>query len=212
MEITVESPECSLPREAETVGKVETAVMKQREFDFDSLIRPMETRMMRSIWRIVRQREAAEDALQDALTIIWRKRRTVARHPNPQALLLKIAVNAAYDAVRKSRRRLRREIAGLPEKLADDSSSSISKESEDRSLRADILEAIASLPKRQATAVLMRIVEEQSYEEIARGMGCSETTARIHVMRARAALTRRLARFHPGLVDGREEGEKEIVS
>jgi len=210
MEIAVESRERSLPREAETVGKVKTAAMKQREFDFDSLVRPMETHMMRSIWRIVRQREAAEDALQDALTIIWRKRGTVARHPNPQALILKISINAAYDAVRKSRRRLRHEISSLPEQCPDGTASSVSKESEDRSLRADILEAIGRLPKRQATAVLMRIVEEQSYEEIARGMGCSETTARIHVMRARAALTRKLARFHPGLGNGREEGERRL--
>ena len=212
MEIAVESPERSLAQEVETGRPVEAAAMKQREFDFDSLVRPMETRMMRSIWRIVRQREAAEDALQDALTVIWRKRGTVARHPNPQALILKISVNAAYDAVRKSRRRLRREIAGLPEQCPDDTASSVSKESEDRSLRADILEAIGHLPKRQATAVLMRIVEEQSYEEIARGMGCSATTVRIHVMRARTALSRKLARFHPGLADGREEKEKETVS
>ncbi len=90
------------------------AAMESREFDYNSLVRPMESRMMRSIWRIVRQREAAEDALQDALAVIWKKRDAVARHPNPHALILKIAVAAAYDAVRRNRRRLRYEIAGLP--------------------------------------------------------------------------------------------------
>ena len=212
MEIVFESPERSLAGGRTTHRPIEAAAMKQREFDFDSLIRPMEARMMRSIWRIVRQREAAEDALQDALTVIWRKGGTVARHPNPQALILKIAVNAAYDAVRKSRRRLRREIAGLPEQCPDARCPSVSEQAEARSLRADILEAIGRLPRRQATAVLLRIVEEQSYEEIARGMGCSATTVRIHVMRARAALSRRLARYYPGFADGREERERESVS
>ncbi|NTU51536.1 MAG: hypothetical protein HGA94_03750, partial [Candidatus Aminicenantes bacterium] len=49
----------------------------------------MEPRLMRTIWRIVRQKEAAEDALQDALAAIWKKRDAVARHPNPQALILR---------------------------------------------------------------------------------------------------------------------------
>ncbi len=110
------------------------------------------------------------------------------------------------------RRRLRREIPGLPDQPADDSAAPFTKESEDRSLRAAILAAIGRLPKRQAEAVLLRIVEEQSYEEIARGMNCSETTVRIHVMKARAALTRRLARHRPELAGGRQGTGKEAVS
>ncbi|MDD8011809.1 MAG: hypothetical protein PHX73_11995, partial [Acidobacteriota bacterium] len=56
-------------------------------FDYDSLIKPLEPRMMRTIWRILREKQAAEDALQDALAVIWKKRGTVARHPNPPALI-----------------------------------------------------------------------------------------------------------------------------
>jgi RNA polymerase sigma-70 factor, ECF subfamily len=188
------------------------AAVDIREFDYDVLIRPMEDRMMRSIWRIVRQREAAEDALQDALTVIWKKRDTIARHANPQALILRISIDAAYDALRKNRRRLSHEIPGLPDEAADDLAAPVTKESEDRSLRAAILEAIGRLPRRQATAVLLHIVEEQPYREIARGMGCSETTVRVHVMRARAALARRLARQRPDLVAGLEGTRKEAVS
>lgn len=210
METAAVSPDRSLVVRDVTCRPIEAAAMVNRKFDYDGLVRPMEPRMMRSIWRIVRQREAAEDALQDALAVIWRKRDTVARHPNPQALILKISVAAAYDAVRKSRRRLSREIPGLPEHLADRSAAPVTQESEDRSLRAAILEAIGRLPKRQATAVLLRIVEEEPYEEIARTMGCSETTARIHVMRARAALARRLAQHRPGLAAELERTREEM--
>jgi RNA polymerase sigma-70 factor (ECF subfamily) len=99
----------------------------------------------------------------------------------------------------------------MSEQLTDDSAVPVTEELEDRSLRADILAAIGRLPKRQATAVLLRIVEEQSYEEIARGMGCSETTVRIHVMRARAALLHQLARLRPDLPGGDEVTKKEAV-
>jgi RNA polymerase sigma-70 factor (ECF subfamily) len=212
LDIAAAGPDRSLAILRETPSPVEAAAMENREFDYDGLVRPMESRMMRSIWRIVRQKEEAEDALQDALAVIWKKRDMVARHPNPQALILRISVAAAYDAVRKCRRRLSHEIPGLPEQAADDSAPPVTKGSEDRSLRAAILEAIGRLPKRQATAVLLHLVEEQSYEEIARGMDCSETTVRVHVMRARANLARRLARHRPGLVAEFEGTRKEAVS
>jgi len=193
-----------VPRRADAV--------ETQEFDYDALVRPLEPRLMRTVWRIVREKQAAEDALQDALTVIWKKRDAVARHPNPQALMLRIAVAAAIDAVRKSARRLRHEAPGLPGDRADEAAPPVTKGTEDRSLRAEILEAIRRLPKRQATAVLLRVVEEQTYGEIARAMDCTEPTARVHVMRAKTALTKILAGIRPGL--GRDPGGsgKEHVS
>lgn len=172
--------------------------VESREFDYDALVRPLEPRMMRSIWRIVRQREAAEDALQDALTVVWKKREAIARHPRPEALILRIAVSSAYDAVRKSRRFLRHEVHGLTDPGDDGIPAAAEKGLEDRELRAAVLAAIGRLPRRQATAVLLHVLEERSYEDIARAMGCSESTARVHVMRGRAGLARRLSRQFPG--------------
>lgn len=186
--------------------------MASREFDYDAIVRPLEPRMMRSIWRIVRERQAAEDALQDALTVVWRKRRAVDRHPNPEALILRIAVSAAYDAVRKSRRRLRHEVPGLAVDRADGAAPPVTQGLEDRGLREAVLGAIARLPRRQATAVLLRVVEERSYEEIALAMDCTEPTARVHVMRGKAALAKALARLVPGLAGGTGKGGKEPVS
>jgi RNA polymerase sigma factor (sigma-70 family) len=187
------------------------AAMDEKEPGYDDLIRPVEPLMMRSIWRIVRQREAAEDALQDALALVWRKRRVVARHPNPRALILKIAVDAALDALRRSRRRLRHEVQGLPFEAAERSELGIERTLENRLLRAAVLEAIGRLPKRQAAAALLRLVEEQPYPEIARVMGCSEATVRIHVMRARSSLAARLAKLRPGGGWGKEEPDKETA-
>jgi RNA polymerase sigma-70 factor (ECF subfamily) len=209
LETAAVSLDRSLALAREVRRPIATAMMENREFDYDALVRPLESRMMRSIWRIVRQKEAAEDALQDALAVIWKKRDAVARHPNPRALILKISIAAAYDAVRKNRRRLREEIPGLPGEPADGSAAPAGREAEDRGLRAAILSAIGRLPKRQATAVLLHIVEEQPYEEIARAMDCSETTVRVHVLRGRGALARRLAALRPDLAAGGGETKKE---
>jgi RNA polymerase sigma factor (sigma-70 family) len=195
-----------------TVGPAEAAAMENREFDYDALVRPLESRMMRVAWRIVREREAAEDALQDALAAIWKKRDAVARHPNPQALILKMTVAAACDAARRRRRRLAHEIAGLAEDRSPDAAAPVTKAAEDRALRTEILEAIGRLPERQATAVLLRVVEERPYEEIAMAMGCTEATVRVHVLRAKAALARRLAGLRPDAADPAEGNREERVS
>jgi RNA polymerase sigma-70 factor (ECF subfamily) len=200
------------PAPLKYIGSIESAAMGNPEFDYDVLVRPLEPRMMRSIWRIVRERQGAEDALQDALTVIWKKRETVARHPNPRALILRIAVTAAWDVLRKNRRRLRHEVPGAPEERADDSAVPVSKEEEDRNLRAAILQAIGRLPKRQAEAVLLHVVEGQSYAEIAGAMDRSEATVRIHVMRGKAALVRRLAGLRPGSETKPERNGRETLS
>jgi RNA polymerase sigma factor (sigma-70 family) len=205
----VPGPGIDLPAALDYIGPGKAVAMEKREFDYDVLVRPLEPRMMRTIWRIVRQKEAAEDALQDALAVIWKKRDAVARHPNPQALILRISVGTAYDAVRRTRRRLSHEIPGLPGDRADDAAPPVTKGAEDRGLRAAILEAIGRLPKRQATAVLLRIVEEQPYEEIARAMDCTESTARVHVLRAKATLACSLAHLRPDLAGQLEENRKE---
>lgn len=196
-------------------GPERAVAVEAREFDYQALVRPLEDRMMRTIWRIVRDREACQDALQDALAVIWKKRDTVARHPKPEALILKIAVSSACDALRKTQRRLRHETAGLSERLADGSIPSVTKTLEDRDLRTKILGAIGRLPKRQAAAVLLHIVEELPYGEIAEAMSCSESTVRVNVMRGRERLAQALAQEIAGLGVGRgrqEEGPKEVAS
>jgi RNA polymerase sigma-70 factor (ECF subfamily) len=177
-----------------------------RAFDYDILVKPMEGRMMRSIWRIVRNREAAEDALQDALALIWKKRDAVVRHPKPEALILRIAVSVAIDAVRRSRRRLSHEAAGLPDDRAGDPAPALQSLIEARDLRASVLAAVGRLPRRQAAAVLLHVVEGQSYEDVARAMGCSESTVRVSVMRGRAGLARQLAGELAGSGPRRKEG------
>lgn len=174
--------------------------MRSKDRSYERLIGPIETRMMRSIWRIVRDPQEAEDALQEALTVIWRRLSRICRHPNPQALILKICIDAAYDSLRRWNRHHRffdREVA---RQLGDHADSSAEHPVEGivrRETEAEVLQAIARLPRKQAVAALMRIVQDQPYDQIARALGCREATVRIHVSRARTRLSRWLAHLNP---------------
>ncbi len=155
---------------------------------YERLVQPVEDQMMRSIWRIVRNPEDAKDALQDALAAIWKRLDRVRRHPNPHALILKICADSAYDTLRKRMRRSTRETSSQPPEIASGAESLAPEQLIEQQEEEEILSAITQLPRNQAVCVLMRFVQERSYQDISEAVGCSPTTARIHVTRGRAKL------------------------
>ena len=176
-----------------TPGNAVSVQMTDERSLYDRLIAPVESRMMRTIWRVVRHDQLAEDTLQDALAIIWRKRKRIETHPNPEALILKICLNCAYDTLRKGERQRRHQELSKRTVSAEQNQNNASQDLEKKQAVAEVLKAIGRLPRNQALAVLMRIVQEQSYDAIAQTMGCSETTVRIHVSRGRKRLSQWLA-------------------
>lgn len=60
-------------------------------------------------------------------------------------------------------------------------------------LTANVRRAISQLSPKQARAIVMRYLEQQGYEDIARNLGCSEAGARSNVSKALAALKDKLA-------------------
>jgi RNA polymerase sigma factor (sigma-70 family) len=163
--------------------------------DFERLVRPLESQMLGTIWKILRNPEDVADAHQQVLLRIWRRWDKVRTHPNPPALVLRICTQEAYDLLRKRVRNGWREDLATHEPTLQDPKPIPRETVEGREIRAEILKAIAKLPKKQGLAVLMRIVQEQSYSEIAAALGCSEISARTQVARGRNRLAERLSRF-----------------
>lgn len=178
-------------------GCSEAAFVKNEKLSYEELIAPIESRMMQSIWRIVRNPETAEDTMQEALTIIWRRLDRIRNHPNPHALILKICLNSSYDSLRKRFRHRQKESLGTLDRLPAPSDSDAAVALVGKKMEAEILSAITRLPRKQAIAVLMRIVQGEPYDAIAEALGCSEKTARVHVSRGRGRLSRWLSNLIP---------------
>jgi len=160
---------------------------------YDEMIAPMEATMMRSIWRVVRNTDLAEDCLQDALAAIWKKRFLIRLHPNPPALILKICLNTAYDSLRKLERVRRHtdlsRLDNAPAPREDDTDRGL----EAREIEGQVQQAIRRLPRKRALAVMMRLIQEESFEAIAQALDCSEVTVRIHISKGRAQLRKWLS-------------------
>jgi RNA polymerase sigma-70 factor (ECF subfamily) len=170
--------------------------------DYDTLIGPIEEQMMRSVWRIVRDPDDADDAFQEALANIWKRLERIRKHPNPRALILRICMNAAWDTVRNRMRRKEHPAADTILETVVDGSPSAAEQIDAEEKRREILRAIGELSKNQADAILMRVIQDQPYKDIADALGCSEVTARGHVNRARVRLREALSHLLPTSFQG----------
>ena len=168
------------------------------EVEFARLVLPHRARMQRAIWGVLRDAGLAEDALQDALVILWRKLRVLRHHPNPEAFVLRVSIDAARDQWRARRRRdaRARPLEALRRTPARGDDLAIDPV-EQAETRTAVLAAIDRLGSRQASAILLRAVEDEAYSDVAQALGCSEATARVHVQRARVKLRQWLGHLRP---------------
>jgi RNA polymerase sigma-70 factor (ECF subfamily) len=173
--------------------------MNDRQQEYERLIAPIEDRMMRAVWRVLREPNDAEDAFQEALLTIWKRWDRIRAHPNPHALVLQICIHAAHDMLRRKVRQGKwLEPVAIPEEISDPSASVVQNMAGAQQ-NAQVLGAIGLLPKNQARAILMHAVEEIPYGDIASALGCREVTVRKHVARARARLRRLLSHLIPAV-------------
>ena len=99
-----------------------------------------------------------------------------------------IAMRRARDWKRQLFRRRRHEED--QERLAEEMEGDAPRGPDPRAVpvRRLLDQALTRLPERQRAALLLREVEDLSFREIGEALGCTETTARVHHLRARKAM------------------------
>ena len=171
--------------------------MEDQRLEYERLIAPIEERMMCAVWRILRNRDDAEDAFQEALLAIWRHWDRIRTHANPHALVLRMCIHSAHDMLRRrARDRKRKDSDAVPEQLPD-AGISVVQALSDAEQSAQILRAIGHLPAKQAQAIVMHAIEKIPYSDIAQAMHCGEASARKHAARARSRLRTLLSHLSP---------------
>ncbi len=156
---------------------------------YHRLIRPIEKQMIGIIWRIIRDPDEVEDVFQEILAQIWARLEKIDRHPNPQAYILLNCVTCSYDALRKRVRRHRFEvfIEDIKEKLLPTQSCDFIDKNDQK---LGLHQAIALLPPKQGQAVLLRAMEDMSYDLIGSILSCSAATARSHFSKGKDKLSK----------------------
>ncbi len=140
--------------------------------------------MVRSVAVYSGSLELAQDATQEAFARALVRWRVVSGYDRPGAWVRRVALRCVTRHRRRSdsERRAR-------ERLAPPAGNEI----EQSIASADVARAIATLPRRQRAAVVLRYYEQLDIDEIAAVLGTAPAPARVHLHRARARLAVLLA-------------------
>jgi RNA polymerase sigma-70 factor, ECF subfamily len=174
-----------------------------KEVAYRELLRRYERPVFSLIYRMVRDRAAAEDLAQETFVKVLNALDSYRPEYRFSSWIFKIANNAAIDHLRK------RELAtlsldGAPDAItatdvqatalqATDHSPSPLAELEARELGTAIEQAVAKLRPDYRACILLRHVEGRAYEEIAEALDLPLGTVKTYIHRARLELRDHLA-------------------
>ncbi len=151
------------------------------------------TAIYRVALSIVRDPALAEDVTQDTLLKAWQALPTFRGESSLKSWILRIAHNNAISTLRR-RRDVLREPAEMPETMTAES---VETRVQQRAALRDFEEALDRLDDLSRSVVVMREVEQMTYEEIAEALGVSLPTVKTRLLRARRTLAAALGEWKP---------------
>ncbi len=155
--------------------------MKSSEFKL--LVMPYSDRIYRMAYRLMENREEAEDIVQEVYLKLWGLRTELVKYNSIEALSIRITRNLCLDCLR--RRKVNR-AAIDSEKMKGDGYSETPSELLERKEEAKVIHSlIAALPEPQRSLVHMRHMEGKDYDEIARMVNMNVNAIRVSISRAR---------------------------
>jgi RNA polymerase sigma-70 factor (ECF subfamily) len=150
---------------------------RSRDEYFDEVFVRHYGRLVRSVTVVTGDQARAEDAVQEAFQRAFARWRRIGRYDKPEAWIRRVALNRARDLARSERRRKRREErAAGPDAVTDPEP------------HPEIVPALAQLPDRQRTAIVLHYLEGLSVSDTADAMGITDGAVKFHLNRGRQAL------------------------
>ena len=155
---------------------------------FSEIVDRYKNRLMNTIVRMISSQQEAEDIVQETFLRVYQHRDSFDFRHCFSTWLYTIALNLARNELRKRKRFKFFDIFDM-----QGHESEISVEMKLPSNISKVLEtAIESLPEKYKTAFMLRDIQEQSYEEVAKIMNIPLGTVKSRVNRARALLRDKL--------------------
>jgi len=160
---------------------------------FGEIVRSYQRAVYRVAWGLTRNASDADDVTQETFLRAWQ---AIGRFRVGEPLypwLSRIAVNAAFSLMRRRRRRPETPLeplmdAGRQWATGDDPAAEAEAGERDRKLQ----EAFAGLSEEHQAVLVLRVVQDLAYEEIARALHVPMGTVMSRLSRARAELRSRL--------------------
>jgi RNA polymerase sigma-70 factor (ECF subfamily) len=174
-------------------------VAEEDERAFPELVRRYQGRVMNLIGRVLNDRECADDLAQEVFVRVFVHRRNYRRGSRFSTWLFTIAANLAKNEIRRRvRRRNWFSLDALIEQFSDstiqlaDRTEGRESRLEREQLQQEVGRAIATIPEKYRLSLVLRDIEDLSYEEIAVVLNIPGGTVRSRINLARSMLKRKL--------------------
>ena len=164
---------------------------------WEQIVRQNWRKVFNVAYKFVGRHDEAEDLTQDIFLKIFKALNTFDRRANFQTWIISISRNLCIDhyrSVRKERQTIARDIDSSDLQPATPERGPYA-QAEHQDLRAQLRQALEALPITLRTAVVLRDLQELSYQEIADRLGLPEGTVKSRINRGRIELAHQLRRL-----------------
>jgi RNA polymerase sigma-70 factor (sigma-E family) len=151
--------------------------------EFDQFVATHVDELLRTAFLIAWDEREAEDLVQECLFKVARRWPRIRAMDQPRAYARRILVNLAVDGAR-GRARRRSELAFPSDALEGHSHDPLGALAD----RADLLEALATLPRQQRAVLVLRYFNDLTEVQVASTLGCSQGTVKSTASRGLARL------------------------
>jgi RNA polymerase sigma-70 factor (ECF subfamily) len=163
---------------------------------WEQIVRQNWRKVFNVAYKFVGKHDEAEDLTQDIFLKIFKALNTFDRRANFQTWIISISRNLCIDhyrSVRKERQTIARDVDSSDLQPATPERGPYA-QAEHQDLRAQLRTALEALPLTLRTAVVLRDLQELSYQEIADRLGLPEGTVKSRINRGRIELAHQLRR------------------
>ena len=168
---------------------------KGDESAFEEIVRKYQQTVFNVVYHNIGHRGDVEDVAQKIFTKVYFSLSKFDDNRPFFPWLYRIAINQCYDELRRLRRQKVRTFTELNledtdriEALVSQNEIPPSSPQDSKEIHALLLKLLGGLPDRQKMAIVLRDIEDVSYERMAEILNCTEQAARLKVFRARSRL------------------------
>lgn len=164
---------------------------------FEGLVVKYQQRVLNVVFHVVGDRDDAEDVAQECFAKAYHRIGSFDFRSSFYTWLYRISVNTASDFVKKMRRRkaLPLDAIPLPPIQEGELGQGPDRAAVRRELSHKVKDLLAGLPEKYRTILILRELEERTYDEIAEILQISIGTVESRLHRARARLREKLTRY-----------------
>ncbi|WP_378188330.1 RNA polymerase sigma factor [Aquimarina sp. W85] len=159
-----------------------------KEEVFLKLTNSFSDKLYRIAKRLLISNEEAEDALQEVLLKLWKRKKTISNYKSPEALAITMTKNYCYDKLKaKASGTVKIEHSNYTDRQA-----SLQQEIEAKNSMEWVHKIIDSLPEQQKLVIQLRDIEQFNTAEVAAMLTMNENSVRVALSRGRKALREEL--------------------